>query len=66
MKTKYSECCNAKTYFNHATGDYCCSICTDPVILPKFKVKERMKVLEEMLVKTIKEVDKLKEEKNDN
>ena len=28
--------------------------------------RERIKVLEEMLVKTIKEVDKLKEEKNDN
>ena len=26
-----SKCCDAKLYFNHATGDNCCSICTDPV-----------------------------------
>jgi len=26
-----SRCCNADLYFNHATGDHCCSICTDPV-----------------------------------
>jgi hypothetical protein len=28
---KLSPCCNAKVYFNHATGDYCCSICTDRI-----------------------------------
>ena len=28
---KYSTCYSGLIYFNHATGDYCCSICTDRI-----------------------------------
>lgn len=37
-RKKATECCGGEIYFNHATGDYCCSICANPVrvaILPK-------------------------------
>ena len=27
-----SPCCHAKIFFNHATGDECCSICGDRII----------------------------------
>jgi hypothetical protein len=26
-----SPCCDANLYFNHATGDHCCSVCTDRI-----------------------------------
>ena len=29
--TKKTKCCGGRLYFNHATGDYCCSICKDRV-----------------------------------